>query len=71
LGYSKSGCKHKRHCERSAAIHVLGAKAWIATAYGLAMTRWCRRHRRWAASLDQHGKFAVMAEIHQPLLKVE
>ena len=28
-----------RHCERSAAIHA-GMKSWIATAFGLAMTRW-------------------------------
>jgi len=27
------------HCERSAAIHA-GMKPWIATAFGLAMTRW-------------------------------
>jgi len=27
------------HCERSAAIHA-GMKPWIATAFGLAMTKW-------------------------------
>ena len=27
-----------RHCERSAAIHA-GMKSWIATAFGLAMTK--------------------------------